>query len=45
MIYLNCSSGAAGDMFAAAIVALGADRKRISKALKPIAKVTFRDVR
>jgi pyridinium-3,5-bisthiocarboxylic acid mononucleotide nickel chelatase len=42
MIYVDCSSGISGDMFASALVGLGADEKRIRKVLRPIAKVGFR---
>ena len=45
MIYLDCSSGAAGDMLVGALVDLGADFKRIRGVLKPIAAVKVRRVR
>ena len=39
MIYLNCSSGISGDMFAGALIALGADAGKIRKALGGVAKI------
>jgi len=39
MIYLNCSSGISGDMFAGALIALGADAGKITKALRGVAKL------
>jgi pyridinium-3,5-bisthiocarboxylic acid mononucleotide nickel chelatase len=45
MIYLDCSSGVAGDMFAAALTDLGADCDKIKKTLSPIAKVGFSRVK
>jgi uncharacterized protein (TIGR00299 family) protein len=45
MIYLDASSGIAGDMFTAALVHLGANKMKIQRSLQPIAKVRFKDVR
>ncbi|MFH1055115.1 MAG: LarC family nickel insertion protein [Candidatus Altiarchaeota archaeon] len=45
MIYLDCSSGVSGDMFAGALLGMGADIRKIRKALKPIAEVSSRKVR
>jgi len=39
MIYLDCSSGAAGDMLASALIGLGADPEKIKKVLKGVAQV------
>jgi len=42
MIYLDCPSGMAGDMFAGALIGLGADFRKIRKALKPMASISMR---
>ncbi|MFH0862594.1 MAG: LarC family nickel insertion protein [Candidatus Altiarchaeota archaeon] len=45
MIYLDCSSGMSGDMFAAALAGLGAKKGEVISALKPIARVGYRRVK
>jgi uncharacterized protein (TIGR00299 family) protein len=45
MIYLDCSSGAAGDMLAGALIDSGADWRKIMGVLKPLAKVRVEKVK
>jgi pyridinium-3,5-bisthiocarboxylic acid mononucleotide nickel chelatase len=45
MIYIDCASGIAGDMFAGALIGLGADWGGMRRTLSKVAKVSRRGVR